>query len=243
MFKMSQSELAPEEDQGIVLSQVVGSPTATSDQMQTYAQQVFDVAHSDCPSTSRCSRSPACRRSTRASAACCSRTGATARAARTRSSSTCRTRWNKIAGARVAAFQFPPLPGSSGLPIQFVITTTEPFENLNTRGAAGGGQGAGKALGQVLLRRRRPEARRAAGHGRSGSRQDRRAGHDAAGRRPGARRGAGRRLRQLLLHRGPLVQGDPAGAAGGPPEPVERAGLLHQDAQRRPDPGQHRRLA
>nr|MDP9126536.1 efflux RND transporter permease subunit [Pseudomonadota bacterium] len=45
MFKMSQSELAPEEDQGVVLSQVVGAPTATSDQMQTYAQQVFDIAH------------------------------------------------------------------------------------------------------------------------------------------------------------------------------------------------------
>jgi multidrug efflux pump len=52
---------------------------------------------------------------------------------------------------RVAAFQFPPLPGSSGLPVQFVITTTEPFENLNTVAQAGAGQGA--RLGQVLLRR------------------------------------------------------------------------------------------
>ena len=40
-------------------------------------------------------------------------------------------KYNKIAGARVAAFQFPPLPGSPGLPVQFVIKTTEPFENLN----------------------------------------------------------------------------------------------------------------
>jgi multidrug efflux pump len=40
-------------------------------------------------------------------------------------------KWNHI-GGRVAAFQFPALPGSSGLPVQFVITTTEPFENLNT---------------------------------------------------------------------------------------------------------------
>ena len=40
-------------------------------------------------------------------------------------------RFNKIAGARVVAFQFPPLPGASGLPVQFVITTTEPFQNLN----------------------------------------------------------------------------------------------------------------
>lgn len=40
-------------------------------------------------------------------------------------------KWNGIAGARVAAFQFPPLPGAQGLPVQFVISTTEPFENLN----------------------------------------------------------------------------------------------------------------
>ena len=36
-----------------------------------------------------------------------------------------------IAGARVVAFQPPPLPGTSGLPIQFVIGTTEPFAQLN----------------------------------------------------------------------------------------------------------------
>jgi multidrug efflux pump len=38
--------------------------------------------------------------------------------------------WNQIAGARVAAFQFPSLPGSQGLPLQFVITTTAPVEQL-----------------------------------------------------------------------------------------------------------------
>jgi multidrug efflux pump len=36
----------------------------------------------------------------------------------------------KIPGVRVVAFQPPPLPGSIGLPIQFVIGTTEPFERL-----------------------------------------------------------------------------------------------------------------
>ncbi|MGB8409477.1 MAG: efflux RND transporter permease subunit, partial [Gallionella sp.] len=38
---------------------------------------------------------------------------------------------NQIAGAQAVAFQPPPLPGSRGLPIQFVIGTTEPFERLN----------------------------------------------------------------------------------------------------------------
>ena len=36
-----------------------------------------------------------------------------------------------IAGARIAAFQMPPLPGSQGLPVQFVVTSTEPFDRLN----------------------------------------------------------------------------------------------------------------
>ncbi|MGH7000930.1 MAG: efflux RND transporter permease subunit, partial [Stellaceae bacterium] len=37
-----------------------------------------------------------------------------------------------IAGINAVAFQPPPLPGSFGLPIQFVIGTTEPFNRLNT---------------------------------------------------------------------------------------------------------------
>ncbi|OZB75078.1 MAG: multidrug efflux protein [Thiomonas sp. 14-64-326] len=37
---------------------------------------------------------------------------------------------NHIAGSQIAVFQPPPLPGSRGLPIQFVITTTEPADKL-----------------------------------------------------------------------------------------------------------------
>ncbi len=35
-----------------------------------------------------------------------------------------------IAGAKAVVFQKPPLPGSQGLPLQFVIKTTQPFQNL-----------------------------------------------------------------------------------------------------------------
>jgi len=38
---------------------------------------------------------------------------------------------NAIAGVRVAAFQRPPLPGSSGLPVQFVIGGNDSFAKLN----------------------------------------------------------------------------------------------------------------
>jgi multidrug efflux pump len=36
-----------------------------------------------------------------------------------------------IAGARAVSFLRPPLPGTSGLPVQFIIGTTESYENLN----------------------------------------------------------------------------------------------------------------
>jgi len=44
LFMTSQSELAPQEDQGIVLSQVIGPPNATYQQMQKYSDMVFDAA-------------------------------------------------------------------------------------------------------------------------------------------------------------------------------------------------------
>ncbi|MET0263972.1 MAG: efflux RND transporter permease subunit [Duganella sp.] len=131
MFAMSQSELAPEEDQGIVLAQVVGAPTATSDQMQTYAKEIFEIAKSlpEYDQMFQITGVP----TTNAGIG-----GVLFKPWDKRSRSAheiqqeLQQRWGGVAGGRVAAFQFPALPGSSGLPVQFVITTTEPFENLNT---------------------------------------------------------------------------------------------------------------
>jgi multidrug efflux pump len=131
MFKMSKSELAPEEDQGLVASQVVGPPTATSQQMQTYADQVFQVAH-DTPEYEQMFQITGVPTTNQGIGGVLFKTWEQ----RTRSAhelqQDLQARWNKIAGARVAAFQFPPLPGASGLPVQFLITSTEPFQNLNT---------------------------------------------------------------------------------------------------------------
>jgi multidrug efflux pump len=130
MAKMSQSELAPEEDQGLVFSQVVGAPTATSDQMQTYADQMFKISKT----------MPEYKQMFQITGVPTINAGIGGVLLknwdeRSRSAKAVQidlqTKWNNIAGARVAAFQLPALPGSSGLPVQFVITTTEPFENLN----------------------------------------------------------------------------------------------------------------
>jgi len=131
MFKMSQSELAPEEDQGFIGSQVVGPPTATSQQMLTYAQQIFKVAHGIPEYTQmfQITGVPTLN-------AGIGGVLLTPWDQRTRSAheiqQDLQQQWSKLAGARVAAFQFPSLPGATGLPVQFVISSTEPFENLNT---------------------------------------------------------------------------------------------------------------
>ena len=130
MFKMSQSELAPEEDQGVVLSQVVGSPTATSDQMLTYADQVFNIAKNT-PEYMQMFQITGVPTLNAGIGGVLFKPWDQRERSAHQIQQDLQARWNKIAGARVAAFQFPPLPGSSGLPVQFVITTTEPFQNLN----------------------------------------------------------------------------------------------------------------
>jgi multidrug efflux pump len=131
MFRMSQSELAPSEDQGIVAGLMNGPPTATAGQMLVYSNQAYEIAKST-PEYSQMFQitgfptvnggfmgvllAPYAERS---------RDAATIQAE-------LQAKWGKIAGARMVAFQFPPLPGASGLPVQFVITTTQPFQNLNT---------------------------------------------------------------------------------------------------------------
>jgi multidrug efflux pump len=40
-------------------------------------------------------------------------------------------KWSAIAGGQIFVFPLPPLPGAQGAPIQVVINTTEPFQNLN----------------------------------------------------------------------------------------------------------------
>jgi multidrug efflux pump len=131
MAKMSQSELAPEEDQGLVFSQVVGAPTATSDQMQTYADQMFKVAKTMPEYKQMFQITGVPTVNTGIGGVLLKNWDERSRSAK-QVQVDLQSKWNKIAGARVAAFQLPPLPGSSGLPVQFVITTTEPFENLNT---------------------------------------------------------------------------------------------------------------
>jgi multidrug efflux pump len=130
LFMTSKAELAPAEDQGVVLEQTVGPPNATLQQMQAYSDMVYDLARKlpEYQATFQLTGSPSVNQGF----------GGVLFVPwdeRHRNANelqqVLQNEWNKVPGARIAAFQFPALPGSQGFPIQFVITTTEPIENLN----------------------------------------------------------------------------------------------------------------
>lgn len=127
LYSTSKSELAPDEDQGVILVLTNSAPSATPDQREFYGRQLYDlvakrpetgtVFQIDTPSQAIGGwvLKPWDKRSV--------------------SAKTLQTEFqgllNTIAGTRSVAFQPSPLPGSNGLPVQFVIGTTGPYRELN----------------------------------------------------------------------------------------------------------------
>lgn len=121
------SELAPEEDQGILLAMSTAAPNATLQQRLLYAGQVHGIlAHQpgaehvfqfEMPGQSIAGLvlEPWAKRATTAAEILPG----------------LQRQVSGVAGVRVVVFQPPPLPGSSGLPVQFVVKTTDGFEALD----------------------------------------------------------------------------------------------------------------
>ena len=126
LFITAHTELAPQEDQGVILSQSIAAPNSTLRQRELYAHQVYQTFFShpetehvfqiDFPGQviSGMALKPWDKRSKSSNVL----------------QPAVQQEVSKIAGLRVVAFQPPPLPGSIGLPVQFVIGTTELFERL-----------------------------------------------------------------------------------------------------------------
>lgn len=128
LYGSAKSELAPQEDQGVIITLSTSAPDSTLAQRQLYSRQVFEqfmqhtetehVFQLDMPgrSVSGMVLKPWDQRTQTSN----------------QLQPIIQKELNNIAGARLAAFQPPPLPGSSGLPVQFVISSTESFEQLHT---------------------------------------------------------------------------------------------------------------
>jgi len=130
LFTTSKAELAPQEDQGLVAGQVVGAPNATAQQMGTYAEQMFRMAK-ELPEYDQMFQLTGIPTINRGIGGVLFTPWEERERSATEMQQILQQKWNGIAGARVAAFQFPSLPGAGGLPLQFVIKTTEGFDKLN----------------------------------------------------------------------------------------------------------------
>jgi multidrug efflux pump len=127
LYANARHELAPQEDQGFVIASASSAPSATLEQRVGYSKQVF----------TRFAGFPEMEHVFQIDAPGVGISGLVLKPWDQRSRSTneiqplLQAELDKIAGARVVVFQPPSLPGAFGLPIQFVITTSEPYERLN----------------------------------------------------------------------------------------------------------------
>jgi multidrug efflux pump len=127
LYTTAKTELAPPEDQGIIITASTAAPNSTLQQRQLYSRAVYDT-FTKYPETGHVFQMDVPGQSI---------AGMVLKPwdQRTRGSNEVQPLVQqdlaRIAGVRVVAFQPPALPGAFGLPVQFVLQTTEPFERLN----------------------------------------------------------------------------------------------------------------
>ncbi|MEH2571761.1 efflux RND transporter permease subunit [Bradyrhizobium sp. AZCC 1708] len=127
LYAGAKSELAPEEDQGVVIASSTLAPNATLQQKLLYARQVYGIL----------TQYPEAEHVFQINSPATTIAGMVLKPwdERRRTSNELQPivqhQLDQVAGARIAAFQLPPLPGTRGLPVQFVIKTTDSFERLD----------------------------------------------------------------------------------------------------------------
>jgi multidrug efflux pump len=126
LYSTSKSELAPQEDQGVLISIAFNNPTATLDQRQLYANEIYNT-FKGFPQTDHVFQlnSP-----TQVIGGMVLKPWDERSQTATQLQPVLQQDLAKIAGSQIAVFQPPPLPGARGFPVQFVITTSEPFSKL-----------------------------------------------------------------------------------------------------------------
>ena len=130
LFMNSQSELAPQEDQGFLMGAFQGPPTATPQQMETYAGQAFGMVKR-LPEYSGLFQMTGVPTANQGIAGMMLKPWDERKRSTTQVQNQLQQDWGAIPGTRVATFQPPSLPGAQGLPMQFVIKTTESFARLD----------------------------------------------------------------------------------------------------------------
>ncbi len=131
LFASSKNELAPQDDQGFMMGMLTAAPDATLQQTQLYSLQMADLLK-DIPEIDHIFQVEGF------TGLNSGFTGLVLKPWDDRTRTTkelqpeMQNRMGKIAGANAMIFQPPPLPGTgNGLPVQFIIGTTDSFARLD----------------------------------------------------------------------------------------------------------------
>ena len=127
---LATSELAPEEDQSAIPYLLTAAPNASLDQTSLYSRQIYQIGAALPEYESSFQLNGVQGVNVGFGGIILKPWGDRNRGAHAIQEEL-QAKYDGIAGARVAAFPFPPLPGGgNGLPLQFVITSTEPIASL-----------------------------------------------------------------------------------------------------------------
>lgn len=130
LYVNSKTELAPQEDQGIIISLLTGAPNANLGQTKLYSAQVYE-AFSHFPETDMVFQVDGSDGLNSSLAGMVLKPWDKRKLTTNHLQPQVQQALSLITGGKIAAFQPPSLPGAgSGLAMQFVIGTTEPFERL-----------------------------------------------------------------------------------------------------------------
>jgi multidrug efflux pump len=131
LYINSKSELAPPEDQGIIISLLTMAPAATLEQTMLYSREAFKIV-SAYPETDHIFQFDGVSGLNTSIIGMVTKPWDERKRTTMQMNPEVQRKMTGVAGARIVSFLRPPLPGSGrGLPVQFVIGTTESFDKLN----------------------------------------------------------------------------------------------------------------
>jgi len=132
LYSSAKSELAPQEDQGILVSMLTAAPDATLGQTQAYSRQTFTILQKY-PEMAHTFQIDGAQGLNTSIAGMVLKPWDERKRTPTQMQPLLQAQLGTIAGAQAVIFQPPALPGAGGgLPLQFIIGTTDNYNNLNT---------------------------------------------------------------------------------------------------------------
>jgi multidrug efflux pump len=129
LYATSKKELAPDEDQGVVLINGTAAPNATLQQTELYSNQIINI-YKKLPEHAHLFMINGYQGLNTVIAGIVLKPWDQRSRTQMQVQPIIQKELNDITGLKAAAFPFPPLPGARGFPVQFVLGTTEPFLRL-----------------------------------------------------------------------------------------------------------------